>query len=282
MKKIHPVLITGIVSFLLIELVMRIFNIPRLYKTHSFPAQFEKVANPDIGYVNKKSTSIDFVYPDNPRKYFAAGNIVFHTTNSYGFRGKEFAVEKKQGIKRIVFLGDSFIFGEGVHDKDTLAEQLGNKLPGYEMINLGVGGYNTWQEWVILRDVASRLEPDIVVVGYTLNDAEPYLFLQTENGLMRRNREAFVPESLPDPPPFANISKIGYLVWQIADISERNNTVEAYYRSLYNDSTYGWPKTKEAIARMGEFLSEKSPALLSCILSFTGLTGILSTILLLW
>ena len=74
------------------------------------------------------SAKIKFEYDSNPRGYFEEGNIVVHTTNSMGFRGKEFTVDRINNKKKIIFLGDSFTFGEGVKDKDTFAIQTVNKL----------------------------------------------------------------------------------------------------------------------------------------------------------
>ena len=42
-----------------------------------------------------------------------------------------------------------------------------------EVINAGVPGYNTEQEAVLLEELLPRYRPDMVVVGYVMNDAEP-------------------------------------------------------------------------------------------------------------
>ncbi len=39
--------------------------------------------------------------------------------------------------------------------------------------NLGVPGYNTVQEYHLLNQVVDRYAPDLVVLGYVMNDAEP-------------------------------------------------------------------------------------------------------------
>ena len=43
------------------------------------------------------------------------------------------------------------------------------------MINAGVPGYNTEQEAVMLDELLPRYRPDMVVVGYVMNDAEPQM-----------------------------------------------------------------------------------------------------------
>jgi len=93
-------------------------------------------------------------------------------TNSLGFREKEYPVERRPGVKRIVVLGDSYTFGTGVEFKDIFTKRLEAALNGVEVIGFGVPGYNTTNELATLREVAARFKPDLVIVGYVLNDAE--------------------------------------------------------------------------------------------------------------
>ncbi len=103
------------------------------------------------------------------------------TTEEYqGFNFRAFLPPrpKKAGVKRVVFIGDSFIFGVGVPDYETLPFYLSAYLRQYrpdlavEMVNLGVYGANT-QQYVQLSEIGARYQPDVVVLGFTIaNDAE--------------------------------------------------------------------------------------------------------------
>ena len=120
-----------LVGLLLAELLLTVMDRPRFYKAHSFPSQFGFSPFATQGaplYVNAPSSRIRFVYDGNPRGYFGPANEVEHTTNQLGFRGPEFAVSNQDGrlvatkpgdTIRMVFLGDSFTFGEGVRDEDA-------------------------------------------------------------------------------------------------------------------------------------------------------------------
>jgi lysophospholipase L1-like esterase len=99
-------------------------------------------------------------------------------TNSAGFRGPEIAMPKPPGVRRTLLLGDSYTLGWAVDGNETLAAQLravvrrrGAKRD--EVVNLGVSGYNTVQEAALLDEEMARLEPDLVVLSYVMNDAEP-------------------------------------------------------------------------------------------------------------
>src|SRR5262249_39531486 len=88
----------------------------------------------------------------------------------------ETAVPKPPGRFRIVVVGDSLTLGWGVDDDQTYAarlEQLLHKaFPGRDLdvVNLGVGGYDTRQEVTLLARNVARLEPDLVLVGFYSND----------------------------------------------------------------------------------------------------------------
>ena len=98
------------------------------------------------------------------------------TVNSSGFRGPEVVVPKPPGRFRIVVVGDSLTLGWGVADDETYAARLERLLrarfPGRDLdvVNLGVGGYDTRQEVTLLARKAARLDPDLVLVGFYSND----------------------------------------------------------------------------------------------------------------
>ncbi|MGH7769350.1 MAG: GDSL-type esterase/lipase family protein [Candidatus Binatia bacterium] len=95
--------------------------------------------------------------------------------NSLGFRGPEISAAKKPGIVRVLFLGDSFTFGHGLDENETLPFLVGEALeraqPGrFEVVNGGVYGYSTGDQLNLLKKFGLPLEPDIVVVLFMTND----------------------------------------------------------------------------------------------------------------
>jgi len=91
-------------------------------------------------------------------------------TNTLGFRDDEHAV-KAAGVTRVAVLGDSFVFGSGVRQDETLTRQLAARLgPSFEVVNLGVPGYGTDQALLTLRRWGPRLSPDVVLAGFFWND----------------------------------------------------------------------------------------------------------------
>jgi hypothetical protein len=104
-------------------------------------------------------------------------------TNAEGLRAEtSFARPKPEGTYRIVLLGDSVLFGQGVEVEETLPELLRDRLARrstrpVEVVNLGVDGYNTVQEAAALRHHGLSYEPDCVAVLYIGNDMELPAFL---------------------------------------------------------------------------------------------------------
>ncbi len=99
------------------------------------------------------------------------------STNSMGFRDIERSPGKPEGTRRILFLGDSFTLGWGVRSDSVFSHQVETMLNqgggGHEVINMGVGNYNTVMEVELFKLKGLRLDPDIVVLVYFLNDTEP-------------------------------------------------------------------------------------------------------------
>jgi len=96
-------------------------------------------------------------------------------TNALGFRSTRADVlEKDPNTFRILLLGDSVTFGHGaVHDYPSLLESELKKWRGdvdWQVWNLGVPGYNTSQELTYLREVGPLSAPDLVIVGFYIND----------------------------------------------------------------------------------------------------------------
>lgn len=100
-------------------------------------------------------------------------------TNSYGLREDEFATTPPANFYRILCLGDSLTFGNGVRVEDTYPEQLEKLLNGaasdllVEVINAGVPAYDTWQEISYLERDGIRFQPKLVMLGFYANDVVP-------------------------------------------------------------------------------------------------------------
>jgi lysophospholipase L1-like esterase len=118
---------------------------------------------------------------------FVASEVEYRI-NSEGYRGPSTGA-RREGVARVAVFGDSIVFGYWVAEVDAFPAQLGGLLgPRVEALNLGVPGYNLDQEIEHLRRRADGLQPDVVLLGFCLNDLEG--LLSFEYGLTQARREA--------------------------------------------------------------------------------------------
>jgi len=68
--------------------------------------------------------------------------------------------------KRVLLLGDSFTFGYGVQDAQRFGDLLAARLPGVEIVNLGVLATGTDQQWLLYQREGVKYGADLVVLGY--------------------------------------------------------------------------------------------------------------------
>jgi lysophospholipase L1-like esterase len=123
--------------------------------------------------------------PDRPWLYGlrpgAEGRVAetgdaLYRINADGFRGPRHARPKPAASFRVVVVGDSVAFGYGVAEADAFPRLLESRLAelapaaGIEVVNLGVGGYNAWNEAELLADVGASYQPDLVLVQFCIND----------------------------------------------------------------------------------------------------------------
>lgn len=101
----------------------------------------------------------------------------WYATNSLGMRGPELDLELTAEELRVACIGDSCTFGKGVVEGDTWPRQLEGLLaaelgPERRVVcaNLGVNGYSGATYRRIFADLGDEIRPDLVVVGYNLND----------------------------------------------------------------------------------------------------------------
>jgi len=120
--------------------------------------------------------------------YFPTPNyrngLTYH--NSLGYRNKEFSLEKPPGIFRIVTLGGSTTYTIEVEDNEKMftaqLEKILKDKYGYknvEVINAGVGGYNSWESLINLQFRVLDTDPDLIIIYHGTNDVNVRLVVPT-------------------------------------------------------------------------------------------------------
>ena len=94
--------------------------------------------------------------------------------NSHGMRDREHSIEKQPGTFRIAILGDSFSEALQVAQTRTYWSVLERELQSspdlrdqtVEVLNFGVSGFGTIQEWQMLKHYAGSFSPDLVLLAF--------------------------------------------------------------------------------------------------------------------
>ncbi|KPK99087.1 MAG: hypothetical protein AMJ95_00505 [Omnitrophica WOR_2 bacterium SM23_72] len=174
-------------------------------------------------------------------------------TNSCGFRGREYAIQKPENVYRIVFLGDSVGFGRHLDASDTLAVLIENLLKRecpqktFEVLNFAVEGYNTQQELEVLKEKALLFNPDLVILDYCFNDPEAPEFYFKKNFFIRHSQFA---------------KYIAYCIKKRKVKAERKRvgieSISDDFKYLYKDCSDCWPNTKSALLKMADITAERN------------------------
>lgn len=144
------------VMIALLEWFLRASNIQRVVALN--PPIYQTSENDVLSYELISSISLP-----------AYGSTV--TTNELGFRSPPV----QSGKPVLAVMGDSIAFGFGVEDDETIPAFLQRHLPGYQIVNAGINGYNIEQETEQYRTKIAPLKPVLTILMFNSNDFdEPF------------------------------------------------------------------------------------------------------------
>jgi len=102
-----------------------------------------------------------------------------YRSNSLGLRDSEVSDPKPRNEFRILSMGESTTWGQGVRVFETYNEVLQKKLNAaaqdrrFEVINAGVGAYSLFQSYLYFTYRGHELKPDMVLLYHERNDFLP-------------------------------------------------------------------------------------------------------------
>lgn len=125
----------------------------------------------------KDDNTLDYALLENHNTFHITKRDTYSVIiNSIGLReANQINQEKASDSIRVFFIGDSYVFGFGVQEKNSIPFLVEEKFAQasfgrkVEVLNLGVPGYDLYRE-NILFDKYSHLNPDAVLIGINGTD----------------------------------------------------------------------------------------------------------------
>jgi len=182
--------------------------------------------------------------------------------NSYGFREKEFAVPKPDGVFRLMILGDSLTWGSGLPTGERysalLEEELAAALPdrSVEVLNFGFPGGPTVKERDLLLDVGDQVEADLVVMGFCFNDPQAL----AQNYSRERTRLEGI-YTLVARLRFLGLERTyAWLISRIDHVAARMEAIPTWEEAMdrvYESESSQWKEFEEALEEVAAYSEER-------------------------
>jgi len=99
----------------------------------------------------------------NSHERLLGSRVITVSHNRIGFRSAEPVQDQRPSI---VFLGDSFVWGYDVEATERFTDKLQVRHPEWNVHNLGVSGYGTDQEYLLLQQHFGRYKPRVVFLVF--------------------------------------------------------------------------------------------------------------------
>src|SRR5437763_11706650 len=142
-----------IATFAIIEAALRIAD-PRVLREGQSERTIAYRHDPELGWAPVPNSEFTVT----------AERLIHAKHNSLGLRDIELGASAKP---KILFVGDSFVWGNDVEAEERFTDLLRKRLPAYDIVNAGISGYGTDQEYLWLKRLSDHIEPAVVVLMFT-------------------------------------------------------------------------------------------------------------------
>jgi hypothetical protein len=175
--------------------------------------------------------------------------------NTRGYRDLERALAKPPGARRLLSLGDSFAWGASVEFADAYPQRLERALnrrrpETWEVVNLALPGMKTADHAAQLADEGFAYQPDVVLLGYVLNDSEDPAARESQRAAEWSEARG------PSPNLLDRSALLRLLRGRIWATLENRRRISGYL-SMYDQNAAGWIAGQAALRKMGRLCREQ-------------------------
>ncbi len=235
---------------------------------------------------------LNYLQFDSNLRYRGVNNIEttfktkeFNNTIKLNDKGlRDYNHDYESNKYRILFLGDSMTFGYGVEAEETypkvLEKILNEKNNSYETINAGITAYNTAQELTYLETEGLKYKPNLVILGFMLNDVSGNYFegesFEVENNKLVKKYPVYnfsflskIKNYLSTHSHFARVIRKNLGLWSKMDENKtvwNDRVIKTIAGINWNEMNASWNKTFLLINKMKEDLDKENIKLLVVVL----------------
>jgi hypothetical protein len=183
LQNLGLILISLLIFLAATEVIMRVFFPPKGPRPDEFPQGIFCQRHPRYGWLGKPHASGTLSFNAKDMKDMQV------EMNAEGFYDMPREKEKPSGVCRHLFLGDSFTIGYGTPRNDRFTDMIRQYLPKHhEVMNMGMWGYSTDQQLLVLKEKGLAYHPDIVILCMFVDDLYCNNLYSVNDGLYLKPR----------------------------------------------------------------------------------------------
>ena len=241
LKNISLSIFSVIFILLIIEILFRVFfsfNMSYNMEMHKYALSLKE---------RSSISGLSHEHKPNSSKELMGVNI---SINDLGMRDDYLLADSLKYKEKVLVLGSSITMGWGVNNENVFTSLLQNELNKdkneYNIINSGIGNYNTKFESILFKKNFNLINPDSVILHYYLNDAE-IISNKSSNFIIK----------------YSYFAAFSYLILQqVLYNSKKYDSLGEYYLNMYDEENPGWIDAQNSILAIKKICDDNNIPLL--------------------
>ena len=144
------VLLITLATLAAIEIILRVIDL-RVLREGTSERSLTYRYDPELGWAPVPNSS----------SIVTTARTIHAQHNSLGFRDIEVEHDARP---KMLFIGDSFVWGVDAEAEERFTDLLRSRLSSHAVVNAGVSGYGTDQEYLLLQRIWPTIQPAVVVL----------------------------------------------------------------------------------------------------------------------
>ena len=163
------VFVTVMVVFAGLEVSLRAGLVGDVQARSEYPT-VEACSAPPLNESSRIQFHPEYGWTNEPNRQFIRQHNSYQEPNRWTINAQGFRDTYDSGEQNVIVVGDSFVTGYLADDNETFPYLLDRWSPNTSFHSYGAGGYGTTNQLMIYRNVSSRIDHEVVVIGYFMHN----------------------------------------------------------------------------------------------------------------